>query len=137
MLESLNPEKVCFVIFKARELHGAMEGVEGVEEDASNPSDDRFASALTTANDEPVRAELRAFIQAMDQDESTELVALCWLGRGDFDTQEWSDAMAAAAERTGPKTPDYLLEMEGLADYLDDGLAAFDLGCEDFEERSL
>lgn len=133
MLDSLNPEKVCFVIYKTRELHGAMEES---EEDGSNPTDDNFAAALTTANDNPVRAELRAFLQALDQDESNELVALCWLGRGDFTKEEWSDALSAAAERAGPKATDYLLEMEGLADYLDDGLAVFELGCEDFTDRA-
>jgi len=133
ILNSLNPEKVCFVIYKTRELHGAMEGA---EDDSSNATDDGFAAALTTANDEPVRAELRAFMQALDQDEAFELVALCWLGRGDFSKEEWADALSAATERNGPKTADYLLDMEGLADYLDGGLAAFDLGCQDFDDRA-
>lgn len=132
MLESLNPEKVCFIIYKTRELQAVMEDVD----DSSNPTDDGFAAALTTANDEPVRAELRAFLQALDQDESTELVALCWLGRGDFSKEEWGDAVSAAAAREGPKTVDYLLDMDGLADYLDEGLADFDLDCEDFDDRA-
>ena len=132
MLDALNPEKVCFILYKARELSAA---VEGLEDDGSNATDDRFAAALTTANDEAVRAELRAFIQGLDEDEGAELVALCWLGRGDFGKDDWGEALAAAREREGPKTPDYLLDMEALPDYLDNGLEEFDLGCEDFENR--
>ena len=132
MLDALNPEKVCFILYKARELNGVMEAS---EDDGSNASDDQFASALTTQNDHPVRAELREFLRALNEDESTELVALCWLGRGDFAKEDWKDALAAAASREGPKTPDYLMDIELLADYLDEGLAAFDLSCEDFEKR--
>jgi Protein of unknown function (DUF3775) len=132
MLDALNPDKVCFVIYKARELFGS---TEPTDDSGSNASDDNFVSALTEKNDHPVRAELRAFLLALDQDESTELVALCWLGRGDFAKEDWADAMAASAERDGPRTADYLLEMELLGDYLEEGLAAFDLGCDDFDER--
>jgi hypothetical protein len=134
MLDALNPDKACFIIYKARELSAA---IEPIDDSASNASDDNFASALTTANDHPVRAELRAFILGLDQDESTELIALCWVGRGDFAKEDWADAMAASAERDGPRTADYLLEMELLGDYLEEGLATFDLGCGDFDEREL
>ena len=134
MLDALNPDKVCFIIYKARELNGA---IDPSDDGSSNPTDDGFASALTRANDEPVRAELRAFLSALDQDESTELVALCWLGRGDFAKEDWADAMAASAERDGPKAPDYLLDMELLGDYLEEGLSAFELNCDDFDEREL
>ena len=132
MLDALNPEKVCFVIYKARELNGVMEAS---DEGASNPTDDNFSSALTTSNDHPVRAELRAFLLGLDEDESAELVALCWLGRGDFSKDEWNDTLSAAIGRDGPKAPAYLMDMELLADYLGEGLAAFDLNCESFEDR--
>lgn len=131
MLDALNADKVCFIIYKARELRGAVEPPES----GSNAADDSFVSALTTANDRPVRAELRAFLQALDQDESTELVALCWLGRGDFAKEEWAETMQAAEEREGPAAPDYLMQIDLLAEYLEEGLASFDLNCDAFEQR--
>ena len=78
---------------------------------------------------------MRAFLTALDLDENTELVALCWLGRADFSKEDWSDAMAASAERDGPKTRITLLGMEMLANYLEEGMAAFDLTCDDFDAR--
>jgi Protein of unknown function (DUF3775) len=80
-------------------LRRAVETPEG----ASNTTDDNFMNALTTSNDHPVRAELRGFLQALEQDESTELVALCWLGRGDFTKEETDDAVTAADQREGPR----------------------------------
>ena len=61
MLSELAVEKVCFIIVKAREYD-----VAGGEpsDDASNPSDDRFVSAFTPANEKTTRRELTAFINA-------------------------------------------------------------------------
>src|SRR3546814_15793239 len=65
----------------------------------------------------------------MNDDEQAELVALTWLGRGDFTADEWSEALAAARERdTGP-TSAYLLGIPILADYLEEGLSQFGLSC--------
>jgi hypothetical protein len=134
MLSELNPEKVCFIIVKMRELD-AQVPVEGDE--ASDPADDNFSAALTDANDKPVRAELRQFIQALDEDEQAELVALYWLGRGDSEVEDWDDSVAEAKERKETPTANYLMDDPLLADYLEDGLSEFDLSCEDFEKGSL
>jgi len=96
MLSELAVEKVCFIIVKAREFDAA--GGEP-SDDASNPSDDRFVSALTPANESTTQRELTAFINALDEDEQTELVALLFVGRGDYTPEEWDDALAAARDR--------------------------------------
>src|SRR5437588_9894793 len=85
MLSELAVEKVCFIIVKAREYD-----VAGGEpsDDASNPSDDRFVSAFTPANEKTTRRELTAFINALNEDEQTELVALLFVGRGDYNAEE-------------------------------------------------
>ena len=92
-MPEINSDKVCFVIVKAREFDVQ---VEGLEADDSNATDDNFASVFATGRDDSVRRELKAFIDAMDEDEQCELVALCWLGRGDFSADEWEDAVAEA-----------------------------------------
>ena len=74
------------VIIKAREFDVQ---VERLEADDSNATDDNFASVFASGRDDSVRKELKAFIDGMDEDEQCELVALCWLGRGDFSTDEW------------------------------------------------
>jgi hypothetical protein len=134
MLSELAVEKVCFIIVKAREYDAA--GGEP-SDDASNPSDDRFVSAFTPANEKTTRRELTAFINALDEDEQTGLVALLFVGRGDYTADEWSDAMAAARDRGDPPTARFLLSEPLLGDLLEDGLSAFDLSCEDFEKGRL
>ncbi|MFT5083608.1 MAG: hypothetical protein ACI9Y1_001653 [Lentisphaeria bacterium] len=61
---------------------------------------------------------------------SKNVLALLWLGRGDFDASEWSDALALAAENWSANTADYLLSLPLLAEYLSEGLHALDYDCE-------
>ncbi|HKH81420.1 MAG TPA: DUF3775 domain-containing protein [Methylovirgula sp.] len=130
----INPDKVCFVIAKARELEAEDEGV---EPDDSNPTDDEFLSILTESAYGPTRRELVAFINAMDDDEKAELVALTWTGRGDYSAREWRVAVAEARARREVETSVYLLGIPLLSDYLEDGLAEFDLSCNDFNAREI
>ncbi len=128
-MPEINPVKVCFVIEKARELFS--EDV-GMGPDASNPSDDGERIVLTDANG-AFRRELIAFIRELDVDESAALVALAWIGRGDYEAEDWPSAVAAAAERREGPTWKYLLDMALLPDYLQDALDAFGRSCEDYE----
>lgn len=125
-------EKVCFVVAKSREL---LATDAGVDPDASNPSDDGETAALTEAADLPNRQELRGFLATLDVDERDALVALAWIGRGDFEPSDWRSAVKEAAERRETNTATYLLGMPLLPDYLEDALSAFDRSCEDFDEQ--
>ncbi len=125
-MPTINTDKVCFVIVKARELESEDEGVEA---DASNPTDDGFSSVLTDDAFETVRNELASFIDAMDVDEQAELVALAWVGRGDFSAQEWNEAVAQARGRREQETSGYLLGVPLLAGLLEEGLGEFGESC--------
>ena len=129
-MPEINSDKVCFVIIKAREFDVQ---VEDQEADDSNATDDNFASVFASEEDDSVHKELKAFIDAMDEDEQCELVALCWLGRGDFSTDEWDDAVAEARSRRQGSTAEYLIGTPLVSDYLEEGLSKFDLSCEGFE----
>jgi hypothetical protein len=129
MLE-MNSDKVCFVIIKAREFDVQEEDSEA---DSSNATDDNFSSVFSSEKDDSVRKELKAFIDGMDEDEQCELVALCWLGRGDFSVEEWKIAVAEARSRRQGSTADYLIGIPLVSDYLEEGLSKFDLSCEGFE----
>ncbi len=129
----INPDKVCFVIAKARELEAEDEGL---EPDASNPTDDRFASVLSSEDYETLRQELAAFIDALDDDEKSELVALAWTGRGDYTAREWLVAVAQAKSREEMETSVYLLGIPLLSGYLEAGLAEFDMSCHDFDAHN-
>lgn len=54
--------------------------------------------------------------------EKVELLALMWLGRGDFSKEEWRDALDEAGRAHDEKTTEYLVGTPLLADYLEEGL---------------
>jgi hypothetical protein len=96
-------------------------------------SDDNFANVFASGKDDSVRKELKAFIDGMDEDEQCELVALCWLGRGDFSTDEWDTAVEEARSRREGSTATYLVGIPLVSDYLEESLSKFDLSGEGFE----
>lgn len=131
----ISAESVCFVIFKAREFEGQAEVVE--EEPGSNPTDEGFRGVLASYADDATYDELKQFIETLDVDEQCELVALAWVGRGDFDLGGWDEAEAMARDRHNEHTAEYLLGMPLLADYLQLGLDALGISCEDEEKEHL
>ncbi len=131
-MPEINPAKVCFVIEKAREL--LAEDV-GLAPDASNPTDDGERIILSDAANS-IRRELVEFIRDLDVDEAAALVALAWIGRGDYEADDWRNAVRAAYERREGPTWKYLLGMALLPDYLQDALSAFGRSCEDYEQGS-
>jgi hypothetical protein len=77
---SISPEKVCFIIVKAREFD--VKDIVTEPDPASSPTDDGMVSVLEDHSDDPIAQELRSFINALTEDEQIDLVALTWLGRG-------------------------------------------------------
>lgn len=125
-MPTINTDKVCFIVVKARELESEDEGVDA---DASNPTDDRFVSVLTEEAFDSVRTEIASFIEAMDEEEQAELVALAWVGRADFAADEWETALSEARARHEGPTSDYLLGLPLLSAYLEIGLGEFGESC--------
>jgi len=119
--------KVCFIVEKSRELAGEEAGAEA---DDSNPADDDEQVMLTETAGPSIRRELVEFIKDLDVDEAGAVVGLAWIGRGDFQPEEWKIAVAQAKDRAEGPTWKYLLEMELLPDYLEDALSAFGRSCE-------
>jgi len=77
---------------------------------------------------------LAAFIDELNEDEQAALVALAWIGRGDYEPEEWGEAVRLAKERgAGTDTAKYLLGMEMAGDLLSEGLGAFGIAVEDIE----
>ncbi len=83
--------------------------------------------------DDPVAQEIKDTIEGLNEDEQTELVALTWIGRGDFTAQEWAEAVRTARQRHTNPTADYLLGTPLLGDYLEEGLSQLGVTVEDLE----
>lgn len=128
---TISPERVCFLIVKAREFDVKEQVIE--PDPGSNPTDDMDASVLEDYGDDPVAEEMISAIRALSEDEQIELVAIAWLGRGDGTLDDWESLKAQAAEERNNRTASYLLGMPQLGDYLEDGLAALGRSCAEFE----
>ncbi len=102
------------------------------EESGSNPSDDLEADILEDFADDATLEELTAAIDALNEDEVIDLIALAWVGRGDFQKGDWREARALADERHRPHSATYLLGMPALGDYLEEGLAALGYSTMDY-----
>jgi hypothetical protein len=131
---TISLETVCFIIVKAREFDVKDEVTE--PDPGSNPADDGDLAVLEDHPDDPAEQEIRATIAALSVDEKAELIALAWLGRGDYDVKEWRTALSEADTQTG-RTARYLLSLPLLGDYLEEGLAMVGRDCEEEEAEHL
>jgi Protein of unknown function (DUF3775) len=131
----ISSDKVCFIIIKGREF----DVKDGVSEPnpGSNATDDDMRAVLEDHANDPVQRELIGFIQALNEDEQIDLVALAWLGRGEDDITAWDTIRAEAARSHNNRTAAYLLGMPQLPDFLEEGLSAFGESCEDAETAHL
>lgn len=78
-------------------------------------------------NDDLLDEEIRELLSDLNVDEAAELVALTWIGRGDYDKGDWDQALNEAKERSTGPTVTYLLGIPHLADYLETGLDEMNL----------
>lgn len=127
----INSETVCRLIELAREFHAQEEVV--IPEEPGNPSGDWAQQMLASHADDTTFREFKSIVLDLEPDQRHQLVALLWLGRGDYTLDEWSDAVEYAMESSSPATAEYLIAHPFVADYLLDGLAEFGIVCGDEE----
>lgn len=128
-------ETICFIVIKAR----AFDAKVAIQEPdpGSNPGDEGMREVLEDYPDDPVEDELTAAIDSLNEDQQIELVALSWMGRGDYDKEDWPEAVAEARAARSDHTAGYLLGMPLVGDYLENGLATLGYSCEEFEREHL
>lgn len=132
---TISPEKVCFIIVKAREFDAKDEATE--PDPGSNPSDDRDIEVLEEHEDDPVVEELTSLINSLSEDEQIDLVALAWLGRDDYSASDWPSVREEAARAHNNRTAEYLLGTPLVGDFLEEGLSMLGYSCEDYEIERL
>src|SRR5215470_15333949 len=104
---TISPEKVAFLIEKAREFD--VKETDSDPDSGSNGADDDMIDVLEDNGRDPVQRELTGFINALTEDEQIDLVALMRLGRGDGSLDEWKDLRREAADGRNGRTASYLL----------------------------
>ncbi len=132
---TISPEKVCFIIVKAREFDAKDEVTD--PDSGSNPTDDGDIGVLEDHGDDPVEEELTSLIRSLSEDEQIDLVALAWLGRDDYSAADWPTVRADAARAHNRRTAEYLLGTPLLGDFLEEGLSMLGYSCGEFEAGRL
>ena len=102
----------------------------------SNPSDDRDVSILEDFADDPTYQELVGAMEALNQDQLRDLVALAWVGRGTYGREEWAQARRQALDIPLEDIPRYLTGIPLLGTFLEEGLSQLGYSCEDVEDSA-
>jgi Protein of unknown function (DUF3775) len=118
---ALPVQKLAFIIEKAREFDAMVDDDD--PDSGSNPADDREVAILEATPDNPTEDELTAALANLNDDELTELLALLWVGRGDYDRASWRDALHQAREAKNKRIVRYLVGTPMLGDLIEEGLA--------------
>lgn len=131
----MSPEKVCFIIMKAREFDAKDEVSE--PDPGSNSSDDKEASVLEDHEDDPAVEELTSLVNSLSEDEQIDSVALSWVGRDGYCASDWPAVREEAPRAHNNRTADYLLGTPLVGGYLEEGLTALGYSCQEYEINRL
>lgn len=128
---TIDPDTVRLFVLKAKAISAAVNhdyeagGEHEVELDGQSRDNHHHDGLAEEEEEDLTERELRALISDLNVDEAAELIAITWIGRGDFDVSEWADVVAQARERGhGRRASSYLLGMPMLGDWLEEGLEA-------------
>lgn len=126
---NVSGESVCRLIELSRAFQAQQS--DAFQDDTSDPIDEDAAIQRPAAHEDDISlAEFRTVIEDLEPDQQTEVVALLWLGRGDFQEAEWEEAKRLARDEWTPNTADYLIGHPMLPEYLIAGLAVFGQQCD-------
>ncbi len=114
---SINPEIVYGIINSAHEIQ-AKEGVTFPDE----LSDTDFLQILADHKGDLTFQEIKSVIEELEPDQQVDLLTLMYVGRGDFDIEDWSSARKEAKNNLVPRLAEYLFSKPQIAEYLAKGL---------------
>jgi hypothetical protein len=118
----LNPDTVRSIIQRLREFQ-AYAGPDADRDDEAEPEADDLEEVLGETPEAPGEDQLVAVVDDLEPDQQITLVALVWLGRGDYSLEEWDEALAEARSAYNDRAGTYLAAMPLAADYLEEGLS--------------
>lgn len=125
---NLNNDIVCNIITRAREID--TENDMYLPGDPSSPQTEYEIDVLAEDTENLTGQELKDIINDLEPDQQKELVALFFVGRGDFDKDQWADALKAAHDVPPQSRADFLISKPMLADFLAEGLSKFGYSCD-------
>ena len=127
---SLDPDTAFFILLKTREFDAKEDNTD--PDEGSNPSDDKQIDVLEFRPDDAVEEEIASAIAALNEDQKLDLIALTWIGRGDFTFDEWAEARESAREVEPARITRYILGMPTVSDYLEEALSQLGYSLDDY-----
>lgn len=124
---TISMDMLCRIVLRAREYEAQVPTTD--PDDSSSGIDDDMRTVLEDSENTSVEEELSSAIEDLNEDEQAELIALALVGRGSYEPGEWTEALSAASDEVSDVTR-FLMELPMLSAYLEAGLAAFDLSCD-------
>jgi hypothetical protein len=127
---TIESDEAFFILLKARAFDEQTPVSD--PDSGSNAADDGAVDALEDDPDATTQRELVAAITDLNDDAQLDLIALIWIGRGDYALADWKEARLAAADIGRTRLPRYVLGLPLVSDYLAEALSQFGLSLEDY-----
>jgi hypothetical protein len=102
-----------------------------IPDNPSGPAEDWALQVLADHSGDYTLAELTDCIGEMSQRQRAELIALMWVGRGDYPIDDWEQAVDDAIGDHSVRAAAYLLSHPMVSDDLEEGLIAHGYSCQD------
>jgi hypothetical protein len=132
---SIGPEALGYIILKARIFDEKTAAVNS--NPGSNASDDGEIEILEDQPDDPTYDELIGALNSLNLDQQLDLVAMVWVGRGDYSADEWDEARREASNVRDQHIPSYLAETPLLSDFLEEAITALGLDLDEYRRDRL
>src|SRR4029078_4182444 len=134
-MDPLTPlDTLCRIILRAREYEAQTASDYDRDEDPDNV-DDEQEGALSVLEDDindSVEEELIAAFEDLGEDQLAEVIAVSWVGQGNYEAADWDEAMQEAQDLVSSGSAEAieeLMEQPMLASVLEAGVGALDLSC--------
>lgn len=131
----IDTRTLAYIVLKAKAYDALVASDD--PSDGSNATDDRMLDVLEDEGDNPAAREVRAAIASLNIEQQTVLVALAWLGRDDYDADEWEEALTEARAARDTPAARYLMGLPILGDYLEAGADKLAISLTDDEIEAL
>jgi hypothetical protein len=122
-------ETICFLIVKAHEFQSQEQVV--LPELPEIPTEDWALETLADHTEDPCLNEVQEMMGEMNERQRAEVIALMWVGRGDYDVEDWESAVEDALEAHSERAAEYLLAHPTVAEDLEEGLIQLGYSCEE------
>lgn len=124
--------------FESEDMAPAIDGDDKFYEgDSAAPPLDHDGQILDQANEpsaDPIETELSALINGLNIDAQRDLLALIWVGRGEYGAKDWHHARRQAHDTTHMHVAQYLEKTPLASHYLVEGLTQLGYPQSDYAE---